>query len=387
MSSLVSVCVDAKVNIPVPVAGNSGVHPLRARETGCSLIGTTAGASRPVSKDHPRLSDPHRYDNYSCSNISRHSSDFLFFFRIQVMIVRRLISVCGILLLFSLPSVTVDELFAQEFACVVNVDISQLSGNEYDFLKDLELRIDEYINDRAWTDDRFLEHERIDCTMQITIKEAVTLTSFRANLVVATRRPIYGTMVSSTVVQFNDQEWDFNYSQGTPLVYNLERYDPLTSVIDFYVFLMLGYDYDTFSELGGTRFFERARRIAERTQASGAPGWSQVGSDQGRYQLITQLLDQRFVKLRQAYFDYHFEGLDRFVRETEVARANILTVITALEELRQEVSRSYAEDLFFSAKYQELASVFEGSDLGSTAYQVLSQVDPAHLSEYNRLTQ
>ena len=125
------------------------------------------------------------------------------------------------LLLFSISTISVDDVFAQEFACDVRVDFSQLTGNEYDFLKDLELRLDEYINDRAWTDDRYLDHERIDCTVQITIKEAPTLTSFRANLVVATRRPIYGTMVNTTVVQFNDQEWDFNYSQGTPLIFNL----------------------------------------------------------------------------------------------------------------------------------------------------------------------
>jgi hypothetical protein len=357
------------------------------RETGRSLRGTNAGASKPTSKDHPCLSDPHRYDNYFCSKITRHSSDILSFFRIQVMKARPLIFAGLFLLLFSISTISVDDVFAQEFACDVRVDFSQLTGNEYDFLKDLELRLDEYINDRAWTDDRYLDHERIDCTVQITIKEAPTLTSFRANLVVATRRPIYGTMVNTTVVQFNDQEWDFNYSQGTPLIFNLERYDPLTSVIDFYVFMMLGYDYDTFSELGGTQYFERARRIAERAQASGAQGWSQVGSSEGRYQLITQLLDQRFVRLRRAYFNYHFEGLDRFVRETEVARANILSVIAELEELRQELSRTYAGDLFFSAKYQELASVFEGSELNSEAYQILSQVDPAHLSEYNRLTQ
>lgn len=291
---------------------------------------------------------------------------------------------CFVVFLFVYPAFRAS---AQEFNCNVSLNYQLLTGNDFSFLDELRRQIDEYINERSWTDHKYQEHERINCSVQVTIEEAITLTSFRARLVVATRRPIYGTMQSTPVVQFNDSEWTFNYSQGTPLVYDLDRYDPLTSVIDFYVYLMLGYDYDTFSELGGTLYFQRARRIAERAQASGAQGWAQVSADQGRYQLIQQLLDQRFVDLRRAYYQYHFEGLDRFVREPDVARETVLSVLASLDELRLQLSRTYAGDLFFSSKYQELPSLFENSNSSVQAYQLLSRVDPAHLSEYNRLTQ
>ncbi len=277
--------------------------------------------------------------------------------------------------------------YAQEFNCTAGIDFSLLTGNEYSFLNQLGERVEEYVNDRAWTEDTFEEKERIECQIQITVEEAISLTSFQARLVLAMRRPIYGTVQNTTVIQFNDSDWQFNYAQGSPLIFDLERYNPLTSVLDFYVHIMLGYDYDTFSDMGGTPYFERARRIAERAQAQNAPGWSQLGTEQGRQNLVTQLLDARYQKLRKAYFDYHFGGLDHFVTETETAREIVLGVLESLEQLREEVARSYVQDLFFSTKYQELTAIFTESPLRNEAFQVLSQVDPAHMTEYNKLMQ
>lgn len=276
---------------------------------------------------------------------------------------------------------------AQEFNCSVTVNYSTLSGNDFSYLQELEQRIEEYFNHQRWTEDRFEEYERIDCTVQITFEEAITLTSFKARLIIASRRPIYGATQFSTVVQFNDPEWQFNYVQGGPIIFDLERYDALTSVLDFYAYVMLGYDYDTFSELGGTRYFERARRIAELAQAQSAPGWSQIGSDRGRANLISQILDPRYRPLRKAYFDYHFQGLDHFVSKTEAARASVMSVLEVLATLNEEVSRQFVFDLFFSAKYQELTALFKDAPQRSQAYAVLSQLDPAHMTEYNQLLQ
>lgn len=274
---------------------------------------------------------------------------------------------------------------AQEFNCSVTLDYRSLSGSDFTFLEDLKDRVQEYINQNTWTDDRFLETERIDCTIQVVIEEATSLTRFRARLILASRRPIYNTTQYSTVVQFNDSNWQFNYAQGQPLVFDLETYDPLTSVLDFYAYVMLGYDYDTFEERGGTKHFEMARRIAERAQSQSAPGWSQIGDDRGRMNLITQILDPRFRVLRTAYFEYHYGGLDHFVAKAETARASVLAVLQRLEEFFDQVNRQYAIDLFFSAKSSELASVFQGSPQSSAAYDLLTELDPAHTSDYQVL--
>ena len=289
--------------------------------------------------------------------------------------------------LFATAFLAPNGAYAQEFNCSVSVNYSQLSGSDFTFLGDLQLDIDEYMNKQRWTEDTFQENERIECAIQVLFQESISLTSFQARLIVVSRRPTYNTTHSSVVVQFNDDNFQFNYAQGQPLVFNLEQYDPLSSVLDFYAYVMLGYDYDTFSVLGGTRYFEIARRVAERASSQSAPGWSQVGSDRGRMNLVTQILDPRFRPLRKAYFDYHFNGLDRFVSETDAARNSVLEVLQSLEVLFDDVARQYALDLFFSAKYTELASIFEQSPRGAEAYDLLTQLDPSHTSDYQRLVQ
>lgn len=278
---------------------------------------------------------------------------------------------------------------AQELDCRVQMDLSQISGaeSEYAFLDDLEQKVQEYMNARSWTDDEFLPHERISCTMQIVISEAVSVSEFQARLIVTTRRPIYDTSQSSLVMRINDSEWRFEYSRGQTLTFDLNRYHSLTSVLDFYAYLILGYDYDTFSPLGGTPYFEQARTVADQAEGSGDPGWSSVGTTQNRAQLLSNLLDQRHESLRRVYYTYHRRGLDQFVGETEAARQEMLGVLKSLRKLDRQLSRSFALNLFFSTKYQEFTAIFAGSDLASQAHSLLVQMDPSHSSEYDKLVQ
>jgi len=276
---------------------------------------------------------------------------------------------------------------AQEFNCSISVNNQNLSGSDFSFLQDLQQQATEYMNRRHWTQDNYQDFERIECTMQLFFLEAISLTRFQVRIVVAMRRPIYGTTERTTVVQISDEDWQFNYTRGTPLVFDIDRFDPLTSVLDFYAYLMLGYDYDTFSELGGTEYFDQARLIAGLGRSSGTTGWSQLGSNQSRGELIAQLMDPRFRSLRQMYFDYHYGGLDHFTSDADRARKEILGVLSGLKTLTADVSRAYVMDLFFSTKYQEITAIFKDSPEKGEAFDLLAEIDPAHLSEYNKLVQ
>lgn len=276
---------------------------------------------------------------------------------------------------------------AQELLCDVAVDFSQVSGSDYDYLEGLERLTREYINDRRWTEDPFEDHERILCSFDIIVEEATALTEFRARLVVSSVRPIYGTMQNSRVIQISDREWEFPYAQGAALTFDLDTFDAYTSVIDFYAYLLLGYDYDTFSPMGGTPHFERARRIARLGESANAEGWSSIGTSRTRTDLVTQLLDSRLEPLRRAYFTYHYRGLDHFVQEPEEARRAVLDVLGALDGLASDVSRQYALDLFFNTKSRELAALFTGASNDAQAYAILSRVDPSNLSDYNPLVE
>lgn len=298
-------------------------------------------------------------------------------------------SLCSIgLALFLVGGVpTTQPAIGQELACDVQLDRSQLSGSEFSFLNDLQRQIEEYLNERNWTEDQFLPSERIACSMQIVFKKSTSVTEFRTQLVVTTRRPIHGTSQSTEVVRINDQEWEFEYSRGASLRYDPNRYNALTSVLDFYANLILGYDYDTFSELGGTEYFESARRVANEAKGTGDPGWSTTSSERNRRDLIDDILEQRHQPLRKAYYRYHRKGLDRFVKNPEKARSEVLGVLEALQEFRRNLSNSYPLDLFFASKYQELAAMFAGGEQSNRAYNLLTQVDPGHSSEYNKLVE
>lgn len=288
----------------------------------------------------------------------------------------------GILALVSLTKAR-----AQEFNCSVTINYQNITGNDYTFLDELAQNIREYINDRRWTNDQYEIFERIECSFTIVISEAISLTQFRARIIVVSRRPVYGTVQKTTVAQFNDEDWLFQYNRGTPLFFQPDTFDPITSLIDFYAYVLLGYDYDSFDNLGGNPYFELARRVANVAQNTGAVGWRALSGDAGRGDLIQQIMDPRFRDLRVAYADYHLRALDRFVIDADAARRTVLDVIIRLEAVADEVQRAYYLDAFFTAKYREIAVIFKGSTIAAQAYDTLARLDPAHLSEYSTMLQ
>jgi len=275
---------------------------------------------------------------------------------------------------------------AQEMACTVSVNIAQLPGTEYQFLSELQGEVLRYVNGRSWTDDVFADRERIDCSMQIVFREAQGLSRFRADLIVQSSRPIWGTTQRTNVLVLSDTDWQFNYNRGQGLIYNPSRYDAFNSVIDYYALLIVGYDYDTFSQLGGTVYLERARAIAEQARGAGAEGWFIPGDDYSRGVLVQQLLDTRFEPLRRAYFRYHFDVLDHFTTAHEESWEKALEVLRDVNTLYVEFNaRRHATDVFFTTKYQEIADMLADAPQRTEAYELLVEMDASHQSTYDAL--
>ena len=273
---------------------------------------------------------------------------------------------------------------AREFRCTAQINYRQLEGSGFSFLDDLEEQVEEYMNNNNWTEDQFKLHELIDCSIQIVFQENFTLTSFRAQLILNSTRPIYGTVAKTPLLQISDEEWNFSYSQGTPLVFEIERFDGLTSVLDYYAYLMLGYDYDSFSEYGGEQHFQTAKRIQQLGVASNAAGWSTIDVD-GRARIVDQMTSPRMRPLRQVYYQYHIEALDLFTLDQEAARAKVLEILQTMTDLYEDQSRQYVFDIFFGTKYKELVGIFQDSEESGQAYDFLADADPSRLSSYNTL--
>ena len=277
---------------------------------------------------------------------------------------------------------------AQELQCNVRIDRSAVSqSDQVQYVEELSPKIQEYLNGRAWTKDRYRREERIRCELEITILSASTegFNSFRAQLSIGVQRPIYGTIQTTVVTQIADGDWVFGFEPNQSLIHDMDRFDGLTSVLDFYAFLLLGYDYDSFGPLAGTPYFEQARKIANLAPASGA-GWT-VGSERTRGTLIQQLLDPRLERVRLASFDYHYGCLDHFVTDPQSARDACLGALRKLQDVLSEVSNQYVVDLFLATKNQELVGVFDDSIQSSDAYGILLNIDPSRSSIYDRLVQ
>ena len=274
---------------------------------------------------------------------------------------------------------------AQVFEVSVDINTAQISTTDYDYLEQLGPMIKEYLETNSWSDDRFAEMERIRINIQVVIN-SVDDRLFTTTMLLSSERPIYNTLQITPVLIITDNNWVFDFGPNHNLLFDTYQYDPLASVLDFYANLVLGYDYDTFSELGGEEFFRNARRIADMGESAGA-GWTTAGSRRSRSDLITQLLNPDYEDFRKALYRYHRHGLDLFTQNPDQSRDNILEAFQMIHQAQRRTTARYPFDLLFSAKHREFRAIFMDADTERRleAYNMLITIDDSRISEYERL--
>jgi len=298
------------------------------------------------------------------------------------------ISIFVNVLLLLVLTVNPKSLSAQELNCSVTVNDRQISGSSTEYVTELAPAIERYLNENRWTNDRYEDHERIRCNIQILLTDVDGNSNFTAEAVITANRPIYNTNRQTTLIVISDSAWRFNYSRNKNLIFDDLQFDDLTSFLDFYAYIILGYDYDSFSDLGGSSHFNSALSIFEIAQNIGAQGWGRsIGAQRNRFGLINDLTNPSYRDLRSAYYRYHRLGLDQFTQQEELARNEIIEALDLIRENKRVTSNNYLFDLFFSTKYLEIvASLRDASPSTRTAaYNILRDVDPANTSEYRRL--
>lgn len=277
---------------------------------------------------------------------------------------------------------------AQEIEASVELNTSQISTSDYDYLNELKTLVERYINETRWTDDRYEEDERIEVNILINLINVDNAANFDANIVVQLFRPIYNTIAKTPVLVINDSNWRFNFTRNRNILRDDNQYDDIASVLDFYMYVILGYDYDTFSELGGTPYFRKAEDILNVAQSTGgATGWTSMGSRRSRNGLITQLRNPNYENFRRALYTYHRLGLDQFTINAERARQRIFESLELLRETRRQTAERYLFDLFFATKHAEFTAAFMDAELDKRldVYNLLVDMDNSHISEYEKL--
>lgn len=277
---------------------------------------------------------------------------------------------------------------AQELNCRVIVNAQQVQTTERAIFAEMEADFAQFLNTTKWTNDLFEQEEVINCNIVLTINDMPSVGVFNATVQVLSSRPVYGTNYESVIMNFADRDWTFEYVQSQPLQFNENSFtNNITSLLAYYAYMIIGYDYDTFSELGGTPYFEKAFQIVNNAQQSNYDGWQQFNSTRNRYWLIENIQNPQLEPIRKALYAYHRTGLDIIKDDRETAEKNILTALSEIQKANRSRPRSILMISFMDAKSGELIQTFSESSLPSRrqAYNLLNNLDPSRTDEYKAL--
>lgn len=281
-------------------------------------------------------------------------------------------------------------LFAQEFMCTVQVNADQVQTSDRRVFETLQNAIYEFINNRKWSSYSFKIEERIECSILLTISERSSADEFKGTLNVQLSRPIYGSSYNSVLLNYMDKDIQFKYIEYEPLDFTDNTFTSnLTSLLAYYSYIMLGFDFDSYSLLGGTLFYEKAQAVvntAQNASASGT-GWKSYESMKNRYWLAENSLNSIYRPIRESIYKYHRLGLDVMADKPDDGREAVYQSIEALELVHKDKPGSFLMQLFFDAKRDELINVFsQGTPVEKTkAINILSEIDPANASRYQKI--
>jgi hypothetical protein len=278
---------------------------------------------------------------------------------------------------------------AQEFEFEVTINTQQLQSDALDNIVDFVDQVKQYLNSNRWTKDDFGPADRIVCTMSIFFKGSPSTGRYSVQAFIGSQRKIWNartnkpTEKNSAMLRIFDDSWDFSYTRGAPLTRNEYRFDALTSFLDFYVYMILGFDYDSYESSGGTPHYQRAMNIYNLARSSGGRGWEFPGSGTySRARLIDELVSERFKDFREALYVYHAEGLDRLASDPASALSKIYSAVESIGKVKKRINQpSVAIKTFFDTKYLELCELFQ-SHSDDKIYQKLSAIDPSHQKSY-----
>lgn len=278
------------------------------------------------------------------------------------------------------------QLFGQEIECDVTIDLTPLTTSEAkDNLSDFVQQIKTYINNHRWTQEDRTE-QKISCAMNISFSGSEGEHGYQAQVFIGSQRPIYRGDRSTAVVRIMDDKWNFEYIRNQTLTHMETRFDPLLSFIDFYIYLILGYDADTYLTGGGAPYFQKAYDIVNiaRGSATESKGWDY--STQGLYsrnQIIDELLNTKFQDFRKAVHIYHYRGLDSLYTEKKLPLKRIFLALDKIGKLREKINQpSIVLRTFFDTKYLEICEVFQRS-ADPSIYTRLGKIDPEHQKSYD----
>ena len=271
---------------------------------------------------------------------------------------------------------------AQELNARITINSDKVQSTNKQVFKTLQDALNDFVNNKKWTDATFAMNERIDCSMTLIINEMVSDNSFKGEIQVQARRPVYNSSYTTTLLNYRDTELSFDYTEFEPLEYTENTLNSnLIATVVFYIYTILGLDFDSFSPKGGTAFLEQAMQIVSLAQAQPTwTGWKAFENDRNRHALATALTDNTSELFRDMWYNYHRKGLDEMAANPDRGRTTIIGLLPVLEQVKSARPTSPLLQMFADSKLDEVVLIYSKAttqEKQEERYKMLSNLYPA----------
>ena len=283
------------------------------------------------------------------------------------------------------------EIEAQELNATIKINHNQIQGTDASVFENLEQTLNQYVNDKQWTNLQFKRNERIDCTFNITVtKYDIVSNTFNCKAIIQANRPVYNSDYSTTFYKNTDNDFNFEFAQFDQIEFNEELVDnQLTALFAYYAFLIIGMDLDTFAPNGGEDVLQRCMNLANNAQNLNFAGWKAFDDDKNRYAFINDYLDASMTPFRKLQYDYYRSGLDEMVNNAERGRTNITTALEQdLKKCHENRPMSMLPQIWTDYKKDELANIYKGKGTQKekeSAYEILFGINASQSNAWNKI--
>ena len=282
---------------------------------------------------------------------------------------------------------------AQELQAKININRSKVQGTDASVFENLQQTLEQFVNERQWTNLQFENNERINCTFNITVDKYVQAENrFECTAIIQANRPVFNAAYTTTIYSNTDKQFQFTFAQFDQLNFNDESVDnQLTALFAYYAYLIIGINLDTFSPMGGTDVLQRCMYLVNNAQDLGFPGWKSFEDSRNRFAIINDYLDEALRPLRQLQYDYYRKGLDEMANNVERGRTEVTTAIeNNLKKAHEDKPLSLLPQIWTDYKKEELANIYKGKGNQKekeSVYDILFSINASQNNTWEKIKQ
>ena len=290
-----------------------------------------------------------------------------------------------ILLLTSLATT-----MGQELQVKININTQQVGTSDKSVFENLQQTLEQWMNDRQWTELQFQQNERISVSFNLTLtKYDKALNRIMCTAMIQANRPVWNSSYTTTLYNNKDADFNFDFAQFDQLNYNDETIDnQLTALMAYYAYLIIGLDLDSFSPLGGTEVLQRCLLLTNNAQDLGFTGWKAFETSRNRFAIINDYLDEAMKPFRQLQYDYYRKGLDEMAQNAERGRGNVTEALQLLKTAHEEKPLSLLPQIWTDYKRDELANIYKGKGTAKEkeqVYELLFNINASQSNAWNKI--